>query len=199
MKVLLLDVDGVLQFHDKLLAEKFEREFIWKTKHSEFLKDLFSDPEYLLTQTGEADFLHVADRILSRHVEDLSADKYLDIWLNGNVHQNKALLDLLPELPIAYLATNQDRHRGKFIEALYAPYFEGTFVSYKMGVRKPSIAYFKMILQQLNINAEECTFVDDNQPNVDAGEAAGMRSILFESNDQLFAEFESIGILSTNV
>ena len=199
MKVLLLDVDGVLQFHDKLLEEKFEREFNWKTRHSAFLKDLFSDPEYLLTQTGEADFLEVADRILPRHVEDLSANQYLNIWLNGNVHQNTALLDLLPDLPLAYLATNQDQHRGKFIEALYAPYFKGTFVSYKMGVRKPSIDYFKVILQQLNISPEECTFVDDHQPNVDAGEAAGIRSILFQSNEQLFAEFESIGILSTNV
>ena len=197
MKVLLLDLDGVLQFHDKLLAKRFEREFNWKTNHAEFLKDLFSDSEYLLTQTGEADFLCVADRILPRHVADLNANKYLDIWLNGNVHQNNALLDLLPDLPIAYLATNQDQHRGKFIEDLYAPYFEGMFVSYQMGVRKPSIAYFEMILQQLNIAPEECTFVDDHQPNVDAGEAAGIRSILFHSNEQLFSEFESIGILST--
>ena len=67
-----------------------------------------------------------------------------------------------------------------------------------MGVRKPAVAYFEYILEQLGVSPEQCTFVDDNQPNVDAGEAAGIRSILFQSNEQLFAEFESIGILSRN-
>jgi HAD superfamily hydrolase (TIGR01509 family) len=196
MKVLLLDVDGVLQFHDKLLEEKFEREFSWKTTHREFLRELFSDPDYLKMQTGEADFFQVADRILPRHVEDLDATKYFEIWSNGNVHQNNALLDLLPDLPVAYLATNQEQHRGKVIESLYAPYVEGTFVSYKMGVRKPAIEYFELILQQLGIAPEDCTFVDDIQPNVDAGQATGIRSILFQSNEQLFADFRSIGILS---
>tara|TARA_B100000959_G_C14796123_1_gene547728 strand:- start:160 stop:795 length:636 start_codon:yes stop_codon:yes gene_type:complete len=198
MTILLLDVDGVLQFYDERLEAHFKSAFTWNTSHRDFLMELFADPEYPLAQTGEADFLKVIERILPGHVEVPDAEFYLDTWLKSEAQYNDALLDLLPKLPTAYLATNQDSYRGKLIAVHYAPHFEGAFVSYQMGVRKPAVAYFEYILEQLGVSPEQCTFVDDNQPNVDAGEAAGIRSILFQSNEQLFAEFESIGILSRN-
>ena len=58
------------------------------------------------------------------------------------------------------------------------------FVSCDIGMRKPSPEAFDYVLRDLgcDLQRDVVCFVDDSKTNVAAGNAAGMRSILFEGD-----------------
>lgn len=97
-RVLLLDVDGVLQFADPDFAVRIERDYQWRFGYASFLRDLFADPGYLRTLVGAGDFLDVVAAVLARHLNDLGAAEFLERWLRENITPNQALLALLPEV-----------------------------------------------------------------------------------------------------
>jgi putative hydrolase of the HAD superfamily len=54
--------------------------------------------------------------------------------------------------------------------------------------RKPSREAFQIILDRIGLPAEECLFVDDLSKNIEAAADMGMKTILFESREQFFAD-----------
>jgi putative hydrolase of the HAD superfamily len=68
----------------------------------------------------------------------------------------------------------------------YDPYsgfdLHGTFdvvvLSAEHGVRKPEPAAFSLVLDQLDLPASECLFVDDSEDNVAAAAAVGLNALL---------------------
>ncbi|WP_327406586.1 HAD family phosphatase [Streptomyces sp. NBC_01288] len=54
--------------------------------------------------------------------------------------------------------------------------------SHEIGVRKPDPRAFAVTCARLQVRPDDCLFVDDFAPNVEAARAAGMRAHLFEDN-----------------
>lgn len=54
--------------------------------------------------------------------------------------------------------------------------------SHETGVCKPDPRAFALACVRLEVRAQDCLFVDDFPPNVDAARAAGMQAHLFEDN-----------------
>ncbi len=63
---------------------------------------------------------------------------------------------------------------GKPLDA----YFDGLYLSYKVGCMKPSAGIFNYMLAHEGIRPEETLFVDDGRRNVEAAEALGMQTLL---------------------
>ena len=63
-------------------------------------------------------------------------------------------------------------------------FLDWRFVSCEMGVRKPDPEAFRYVVEDLScdLSRDVVCFVDDSKTNVAAGNAAGMRSILFEGD-----------------
>jgi FMN phosphatase YigB (HAD superfamily) len=63
-------------------------------------------------------------------------------------------------------------------------FLEWKFVSCEMGVRKPDPGAFDYVVNDLGVDLQRdvVCFVDDSKTNVAAGNAAGLRSILFEGD-----------------
>jgi putative hydrolase of the HAD superfamily len=192
---LLLDVDGVLQFANETSEANLNQAYHWITGHEELVENIFSHPDFPSTQTGEKDFLPILESILPHHVHDLSATQYMEIWLNGNVLLNQELIARIPELPATYLATNQERHRGEFVESLYSPHVVDSFISCQMGASKPSAEFFQLILAALDTTPDNCVFVDDRRDNILVANQVGIRGILFQDNESLFSELNNMGLL----
>jgi HAD superfamily hydrolase (TIGR01509 family) len=57
------------------------------------------------------------------------------------------------------------------------------YLSYRMGLRKPSPAYYLSILADSQLPADRHVFVDDLAANVDAAAALGMRTVHFGGGD----------------
>ena len=56
-----------------------------------------------------------------------------------------------------------------------------------MKALKPSEAFYKSVISQIGLPAEEMLFIDDSQKNVDGAIAAGLPSVYYEPGTDLSA------------
>jgi len=63
--------------------------------------------------------------------------------------------------------------------------FEQIFSSPHMGTRKPESTAYQMVLDNLNIKAEQALFLDDNPENTKGAERVGIDAILVRSQMQM--------------
>ncbi len=73
-------------------------------------------------------------------------------------------------------------------------YFDRAYFSHDMHITKPSLSFFRFILEKENIKAERAFFIDDRKCNTEAAERLGIRSFLFSrgSEKSLFEEVTSL-------
>ena len=64
-------------------------------------------------------------------------------------------------------------------------YFHSYHLSYRLGVRKPDEGFYRKVLQQCSVPADQILFVDDRSENVEAARRMGMRGILFTGAEEL--------------
>ena len=64
-------------------------------------------------------------------------------------------------------------------------WFDGRLVSGVEKTRKPFPEFYHLLLSRYTIDPSKAIFIDDNLRNVAAGEAVGIKSIHFQSPDQL--------------
>ncbi len=72
---------------------------------------------------------------------------------------------------------------------------EWTFVSCRMGVRKPDVEIYAQAAKELGVAPERCLFVDDREKNCEGARAAGMQAVSFESAGQLTDALRAHGVL----
>lgn len=73
-------------------------------------------------------------------------------------------------------------------------WFDGRVVSGEEKTRKPFPEFYQRLLTRYNINPAEALFIDDNLRNVKAAEELGIKSIHFQSPEQLKQEFRNISV-----
>lgn len=56
--------------------------------------------------------------------------------------------------------------------------FNKAFYSYEIGLWKPDVAFYNYVLAEINLNANEVVFVDDNEDNINAAKSIGIESYL---------------------
>ncbi|MBC7947145.1 MAG: HAD family phosphatase [Chitinophagaceae bacterium] len=74
-------------------------------------------------------------------------------------------------------------------------WFDGRVVSGEEKMRKPFPEFYQRLLDRYNVKASEALFIDDSARNVAAAEAMDIRSILFQSPEQLKKELSNLAIL----
>ena len=63
--------------------------------------------------------------------------------------------------------------------------FKKCYISYQMKMLKPSAEFYKAVIEDVALPAEEMLFIDDSQKNVDAAIAAGLPAIYYEPSSDL--------------
>jgi HAD superfamily hydrolase (TIGR01509 family) len=58
-------------------------------------------------------------------------------------------------------------------------YFRGFVISGDVGIRKPDLMIYRILLDRLNAKANDVIFIDDNPKNLDAASVIGFNTILF--------------------
>ena len=114
--------------------------------------------------------------------------------LSGISPYKAELLNKLAELYDLYMLSNNNpvcmpRSRRLFEEA-GAPLdkvFRKCFLSYEMKALKPSEAFYKTVVSEIGLPAEQMIFIDDSQKNVDGAIAAGLPSVYYEPGTDLSA------------
>lgn len=196
--ILLLDVDGVLQFKHPECEPALVARYAITGDFVAFQRDLFSDPIYSQTLVGQASFLSLLQTKLDQAGITADAQQFTREWLMGAVLHNHELLEFAASLEHTRvcLATNQEPQRGAHIRSSYAALncFERIYQSHELGYRKPDPRYFQQIVQDLAAPLEEFVFVDDFPHNVEGATRAGITAIRFESTPQVIADLRKLGI-----
>ena len=69
----------------------------------------------------------------------------------------------------------------------YENLFKKSFLSFEMKALKPSEAFYKRVLEQIDCPAEDLLFIDDSQKNVEGAIAAGLPSVYYDPKTDLAA------------
>jgi epoxide hydrolase-like predicted phosphatase len=72
--------------------------------------------------------------------------------------------------------------------------FDPIIFSCDVGFRKPDPQIYKMALEKLKCDPEECIFIDDKKRNTDAAEKLGMKGIVFEQASRLLEDLLILGL-----
>ena len=60
--------------------------------------------------------------------------------------------------------------------------FDGLVFSAPVGMVKPTPEIFHYLLDKFHLRAEECTFIDDSELNVEGARNVGIKAILFQND-----------------
>ncbi|MBL4676402.1 MAG: HAD family phosphatase [Mucilaginibacter sp.] len=77
----------------------------------------------------------------------------------------------------------------------FLSWFDGIVVSGTEKMRKPASEFYQLLLTRYHVKADEALFIDDNKRNVLAAEQLGIKSIHYQSSEQLAADLTSLNIL----
>ena len=64
-------------------------------------------------------------------------------------------------------------------EASFSLIFDGILFSGPIRLAKPSPKIYSHFLRKFDLKAEECFFIDDLEPNINAAKEAGMGGLVF--------------------
>ena len=74
-------------------------------------------------------------------------------------------------------------------------WFDGRVVSGEEKLRKPFPEFYQRLLDRYSVIPSEALFIDDNLRNIKAAEGMGIKSIHFQSPEQLKTELKTGGVL----
>jgi putative hydrolase of the HAD superfamily len=173
----LWDADGVLQ----------DVPSGWEASMRPAVGHLLDDVDAFLTAafeaerpalTGDARWMEVLPRLLEQWGVPEAYGQAVDVWLTIEpVPEVRALVEKVRASGVrCFLATNQDEHRGGYMQAHlgYADLMDGALYSYEMRVAKPDPAYFRLALDRLRLQPGQVLLVDDNVGNVEAARGVGL-------------------------
>ena len=69
----------------------------------------------------------------------------------------------------------------------YEGLFKKSFLSYQMKALKPSEAFYKRVLEQVDCEPEHLIFIDDSQKNVEGAIASGLPAVYYDPSTDLAA------------
>lgn len=179
VRAVLWDADGVLQHLPAGWEASMRPAVGHRLDDAEgFLAAAFAAERPCLT--GDARWVEVLPRLLEEWGIPEAYDDALQVWLTIEpVEAARALVEKVRASGVrCYLATNQDEHRGRFMqrELGYDALMDGAFYSYDLRLAKPDPAFFRTILGRLGLDAGAVLFVDDNAGNVDSARGVGLRA-----------------------
>jgi len=102
---------------------------------------------------------------------------------------------LLPDTPLVMLS-NTDPVRFGFIRSHFPEvmFFHKYVLSYEEGCMKPDPRIYHRAARLSGLPEEACVFIDDRLENIKAAEKIGMKTILFGSDTELYAQLQQQGL-----
>jgi HAD superfamily hydrolase (TIGR01509 family) len=175
-RFLLIDLGNVLIDLDfKGFVEFFENQ----TGHRPNLANGALHQQYMKGQFSEE---AMVDHVNAELGLDLSSDTFVQLWARMLGPDRIYLRDLLNECQTRFelaLCSNTDATHVEILKERHSPMIEGFdhyCYSFTLGEIKPDTSYFEKVLAQLDAEAAECYFLDDNLDNVLSARALGIEA-----------------------
>ena len=126
------------------------------------------------------------------------APKLEEIWHSSYVPV-KGMLELIRELSRSYklvVFSGNIRERVEFLERKhdFKRYFQDFVWSFDHGFSKEDIEFYDALVSRLDCRPEEAVVIDDVPQFIDMAKSKGLKTIQFESAEQLRAELRKLGV-----
>lgn len=200
IKAIIFDMGGVLVDLDIEDCKRAFKEYLGYEKIDELIdpchqKGIYGDLEEGKLSGDEFRKLVLAESRPGSVAEDV--DRAMWHILTGIEPYKAQLLKRLSESYELYLLSNNNevclpRSRAMFAEAgtPMETLFKKCFYSFEMKALKPSEAFYKAVVAEIGLPAEQMFFIDDSQKNVDGAIAAGLPAVYYQPGSDLEALIE---------
>ncbi len=192
---IIFDLGGVLLTNGtRIFAEKLSREH--SLAFSEVLKEINdTDGAGAQYRTGAMNRDQFWQFIISKFSIKENADNLENKWISC-YELNEKTADLIKKLKnkyrIFYLSNSVKERITKLNQRFgLTSFFEGGVFSHEVGVRKPEVETYQIILQKYDLKPEESIFIDDKEKNLPPAEELGIKTILFKSAESLSSELNN--------
>lgn len=180
MKVLMVDVDGVL-IHGRPadglpLFTYLERDLGLRL---DLLQQAFFQTHWSDIVIGREGLEPRLSAVLAEIAPHLSAATLIDYWFENDSRLDLNLLEELAALRqggvAVFLATNQEHRRARYLmeEAGLGAHVDGIIYSAALGHRKPSPDFFRLATERAGALPGEIAFIDDMAENIEAARQFG--------------------------
>ena len=199
IKNIIFDIGNVLaQFRWQELfremgfeGEKFDRianaTVLHPTLWNEFDRSLLSDEEIIAGCIERAPEYEEDIRRLFETTAGLVEEyPYSYEWVKGLKEQGYHVYILSNYGKTSFEAA-RDNGRLSFL-----PLADGKVISYEVQMVKPEPGIYRALLEDYDLKAEECVFLDDRAENIEAAKVLGIHGIVVESYKQAVKELNQI-------
>lgn len=125
------------------------------------------------------------DRLWNSELLSIPQEK-LALLLHLHTHYNLYLLSNTNELHWEHAAPHVFLYKGKDIKDC----FKQIFLSFRMGMAKPSPAIFLTALKEAALRPEETLFIDDSEANCQAAASVGIHTAHYIPGTDLYKIFK---------
>ncbi len=151
----------------------------------EELKDTWSSPLFLKSETGHATSEEYYEELSNRINLKWSYSKFISAWADVYSYNEKGnkLLDDCNKKGNVYILSNLAELNKIAIEEKFPGFFDRSLYngfSYETGFRKPDLKIFEFICDKINAKPAKCLFFDDLKENIEAAQKVGLNGLVFE-------------------
>ncbi|MFH1506479.1 MAG: HAD family phosphatase [archaeon] len=196
VKAIIFDVGGVVvngreeeiyaKLAEKLGIDEIELKSMKKQHNQELLTGKLKIAEFaeeIKERFGiEKDILSTWKEV---HIEATPANKEL-ILLVGKL-KKKYTVGAISNVPDLHTKVTEAR-------CIYS-HFEPKIISCDVGLAKPGKEIFELMLKKLDMDADECIYIDDREIHIEGAKKLGFKTILFKDNEQLKQELRKLNII----
>lgn len=197
---IIFDLGGVLiDWDPRYLYRKIfktEEEVTW------FLENICTS-EWNDKQDGGRTFQEATEELVDKYPDhEIPIRAWYDRWqetIPGPVHETVEILKHFKDNPTHRLFALTNWSAETFPWALntfdFLHWFEGIVVSGIEKTRKPFPEFYHILFERYNIDPSRALFIDDNIKNIEGGKALGLKTIHFQSPQQLRMELRQGGLI----
>jgi epoxide hydrolase-like predicted phosphatase len=179
-------------------SEYFDKKKYPEAIKTKILSDIFGSTEWLMIDNGEITTQNAIDSIAKK--SSLKKEEIVRIFnlrtdLLNPIDQN---VRILPELKkrgfrLYYLSNFpldifDEVKSGHY----FFRYFDGGLISAEAKSSKPDVRIYKSLLERYSLIPGQCLFIDDNEINVRAAEAIGMKGLVTHGSPEISKEIELV-------
>lgn len=200
-KFIIFDLGGVIIDIDFDRTYQAFAKLTGKTRE-ELAKATFLTKAYEKYESGLISDHEFRSEIRNRMNIDCSDQEIDDAWNALLLDFNNAAIAEIQKLkgktPV-YLLSNTNRIHFEYCNQKIKDHtltdnfhslFDGLFLSYEMGYRKPSDEIYNQVVEQLGCQPNEILFIDDMEVNIEAANRIGFQTIHLVDNTKIGEELK---------
>lgn len=196
-EAIIFDLGGVLLNLDYDLTEKAFVS-LGMTNFSESYSQLQQVQLFDQYETGQISSFHFVNRLLDLLPAGTTANQVVHAWdamiLDFPLERLRFLEELSQKYRLFLLSNTNDLHIDAVRRSLekavghrnLEQYFEKTYFSSAVGMRKPDTKIFEFVCSENNLNPAKTVFIDDSPQHIEGAKSAGIEALLLGKNEEVF-------------